>query len=100
MGRFSALARANASGPHGYQSTGLWAWRSRYGLVSRASQLVCFGAAWPSGPGPDQAGQANPIRAPIQAPARAELNSRRRMALPSARVRRPGADGPDRELAG
>jgi hypothetical protein len=25
MGLFSALARARASAPHGYQSTGLWA---------------------------------------------------------------------------
>src|SRR5262249_39714433 len=34
-------ARSNASGPQGYQSTGLcWCW-SRYGLVSRARRFVC-----------------------------------------------------------
>jgi hypothetical protein len=36
---------ANASGPQGYQSTGLWAWSSKYGLVSLASRLAgCFGS--------------------------------------------------------
>src|SRR5438270_9964280 len=37
---FSFLAFSNASGPHGYQSTGLWACWSRYGLDSFASRLV------------------------------------------------------------
>src|SRR5881296_1055283 len=39
MGLSSAFARANASSPHGYQSTGLCACCSRYGLVSRARRL-------------------------------------------------------------
>src|ERR1700737_955903 len=37
---FSFFALANASGPHGYQSTGLWACCNRYGLVSRARRLA------------------------------------------------------------
>src|SRR6476469_174389 len=37
---FSYLAFSNASGPHGYQSTGLWACWSRYGLDSLASRLA------------------------------------------------------------
>src|SRR5215471_16868271 len=40
---FSFFAFANASGPQGYQSTGLCACWSRYGLVSRASRFVFFG---------------------------------------------------------
>src|SRR5262245_16057397 len=41
---FSFLAFANASGPHGYQSTGLWACCRRYGLDSFASRFAgCFG---------------------------------------------------------
>src|SRR5688572_17842640 len=39
IGLFSARARANASSPHGYQSTGLCACCSRYGLVSRARRF-------------------------------------------------------------
>src|SRR5512147_453361 len=42
-GLSSARARAKASSPHGYQSTGLCACCSRYGLVSRARRLVNFG---------------------------------------------------------
>src|SRR5690242_2942735 len=34
IGRSSARARASASSPQAYQSTGLWACWSRYGLVS------------------------------------------------------------------
>src|SRR5947208_3240677 len=34
IGRFSARAFASASGPHGYQSTGLCACCRKYGLVS------------------------------------------------------------------
>jgi len=33
MGLSSALAFANASSPHGYQSTGLWACCNKYGEV-------------------------------------------------------------------
>src|SRR5436190_21400038 len=40
IGLSSARARANASSPHGYQSTGLSACGGRYGLVSPASRLV------------------------------------------------------------
>src|SRR5258705_11197921 len=40
MGLSSALARSIASGPHGYQSTGLCACCSRYGLVSVARRLA------------------------------------------------------------
>src|SRR5437588_6114829 len=36
----SALARANASSPHGYQSTGLSACWRRYGLVACASRFI------------------------------------------------------------
>src|SRR5207237_6729002 len=36
-------ARANASSPHGYQSTGLWACCSRYGLVSLARRFWLTG---------------------------------------------------------
>src|SRR5436190_15028984 len=43
IGLPSACARSKASGPHGYQSTGLWACCRRYGLVSRARRLVCIG---------------------------------------------------------
>src|SRR5215216_5598726 len=39
MSFFSLRARSNASGPHGYQSTGLYACWSRYGLVSSARRL-------------------------------------------------------------
>src|ERR1051326_8742109 len=39
-GLSSASARASASGPHGYQSTGLWACCNRYGLVSCASRFA------------------------------------------------------------
>src|SRR5215470_4540109 len=39
MGLSSARAFAKASSPHGYQSTGLCACCSRYGLVSRASRF-------------------------------------------------------------
>src|SRR6187551_1432027 len=40
MGRSSSRARASASGPHGYQSTGLWACCNRYGLVSSARRFT------------------------------------------------------------
>ena len=36
----SARARASASSPHGYQSTGLWACWRRYGLVSPARRFI------------------------------------------------------------
>src|SRR4051794_6732125 len=39
-GLFSARALANASSPHGYQSTGLCACWRRYGEVSSARRLV------------------------------------------------------------
>ncbi len=39
IGRSSVFARSSASGPHGYQSTGLCACWSRYGLVSSARRL-------------------------------------------------------------
>src|SRR5579871_1252683 len=44
MGFCSLLARSNASAPHGYQSTGLFACWRRYGLVSPLSRLaiLCF----------------------------------------------------------
>src|SRR5262245_8573554 len=45
MSLFSFFALANASGPQGYQSTGLCACRRRYGLVSLARRLVNFGWA-------------------------------------------------------
>src|SRR6478735_9225148 len=40
IGRSCSLAAASASGPHGYQSTGLWACWRRYGLVSPARRLA------------------------------------------------------------
>src|SRR5512140_287012 len=43
-GRSNALALENASSPHGYQSTGLWACRRRYGDDSaprRFTGLTC-----------------------------------------------------------
>src|SRR5690349_1150341 len=40
IGLFSRRARASASSPHGYQSTGLCACCSRYGLVSFARRLA------------------------------------------------------------
>src|SRR6266852_726416 len=40
IGRSSVRARASASSPHGYQSTGLSACCSRYGLVSQLRRLV------------------------------------------------------------
>src|SRR3954470_9639787 len=40
IGLFSALARASASCDQGYQSTGLFACCSRYGLVSPARRLA------------------------------------------------------------
>src|SRR6185503_14248903 len=43
MGLSSVFALASASSPHGYQSTGLCACCSRYGLVSFARRLVCLG---------------------------------------------------------
>src|SRR5262245_28394068 len=39
-GTSRSFAAANASSPHGYQSTGLWACGSRYGLVARARRLA------------------------------------------------------------
>jgi hypothetical protein len=39
IGRFSLRARPSASGPHGYQSTGLLACCNKYGLVSWAKRL-------------------------------------------------------------
>src|SRR5665213_4512266 len=39
IGLSSRLARSSASGPHGYQSTGLPACWSKYGLVSSAKRL-------------------------------------------------------------
>src|SRR5688572_10969646 len=45
IGLSSRAARSSASGPHGYQSTGLWACCSRYGLVSLARRLVWRGAS-------------------------------------------------------
>jgi hypothetical protein len=39
IGLLSSRALFNASSPHGYQSTGLWACCSRYGLVSRARRF-------------------------------------------------------------
>src|SRR4029453_930975 len=54
IGLSSARARANASSPHGYQSTGLWACWSRYGLVSLARRLVVTespDALWSAGEG-------------------------------------------------
>src|SRR4051794_8646776 len=54
IGLSSAWARANASAPHGYQSTGLSACWRRYRLVSCSSRLAMGcrlgGAAWSAGP--------------------------------------------------
>src|SRR5437764_350971 len=47
MGFDSARAFDNASSRHGYQSTGLWACWSRYGLVSPARRFVWRG--WSGG---------------------------------------------------
>src|SRR5947207_10186394 len=43
IGLFSRRARVNASSPHGYQSTGLWACCSKYGLVSLARRFWLMG---------------------------------------------------------
>ena len=43
IGRSRSVARASASGPHGNQSTGLWACWRRYGLVSPARRLGMSG---------------------------------------------------------
>src|SRR5205823_14452658 len=40
IGLSSSFAFWRASGPHGYQSTGLWACCSRYGLVSPARRFA------------------------------------------------------------
>src|SRR5512140_2480874 len=48
IGRFSRCAVANASAPHGYQSTGLCACCRRYGLLSWIRRLVCSGTCAPS----------------------------------------------------
>src|SRR5262245_10942325 len=50
MSLFSFLAFSTASGPQGYASVGLWACIRRYGLVSLASRLVCFGFSFLSPP--------------------------------------------------
>jgi hypothetical protein len=44
IGLFSCLALANASSPHGYQSTGLCACWSRYGLLESISLFAAAGA--------------------------------------------------------
>src|SRR3972149_2582042 len=44
VGRSSSRARASASGPQGYQSTGLWACWRRYGLVSPARRFSGIGS--------------------------------------------------------
>src|SRR5262249_29880323 len=68
MSFFSFLALANASGPHGYQSTGLWACCRRYGLVCWARRLVwCFGlplggSAWREANDDDATSAAKTIR--------------------------------------
>src|SRR5579885_3846980 len=41
IGLSSRLAFSKASGPQGYQSTGLWACCRRYGLFSWINRLVC-----------------------------------------------------------
>src|SRR5262245_19017076 len=57
----SFFALANASGPQGNQSTGLWACCNRYGLDSLASRFAgCFGF---SGGSAATAGRANAKRA-------------------------------------
>jgi len=48
-GRSLRRADSNASGPHGYQSTGLSACCCRYGLVSAASRLGMSGTLTPLG---------------------------------------------------
>src|SRR5882724_10389000 len=45
MGLSSVRERSRASGPHGYQSTGLCACWSRYGLVSSINLFVCCSLA-------------------------------------------------------
>src|SRR6266581_8961897 len=45
MGLSSVRERSRASGPHGYQSTGLCACWRRYGLVSSISLFVCCSLA-------------------------------------------------------
>src|SRR6266404_6854538 len=51
IGLPSERALAKASSPHGYQSTGLWACWSRYGLVSRARRLSLTALSWSAGEG-------------------------------------------------
>src|ERR1700727_2184178 len=50
MGLPSCWARASASGPHGYQSTGLCECWRRYGLVWAASRLIVRAARLSIGP--------------------------------------------------
>src|SRR3954469_11817121 len=58
IGRSSARARSNASGPHGYQSTGLCACCNRYGEVSWIRRLVC-GCDGAAGAASGEAGAGN-----------------------------------------
>src|SRR6516162_6973510 len=62
----SFLAFANASGPQGYQSTGLWACMSKYGLVSRARRLVgCSFSFLRSGASPGQNQRTGTLKTPL-----------------------------------
>ena len=86
----SAAARANASSPHGYQSTGLSACWRRYGLVSSreavhgAEATACARQTPRAGEGRDRAGRRR------RSGAGGELGLDRREARPGSRRSRPG----------
>src|SRR5262245_42468873 len=64
IGRSSARARASASSPQGYQSTGLRECCRRYGLVSPASRFSRFALM---NPFPFRPGRASPMARIIDA---------------------------------
>src|SRR5205823_13539216 len=63
MSFFSLRAFSNASGPQAYQSVGLWECISKYGLVSFASRLVCFGFPLAGSPAADSPAADSPAAA-------------------------------------
>src|SRR6478736_4863212 len=92
IGRSRRLARARASGPHGYHSTGLPACWRRYGLVSPASRLgisVTASAVWLRGRFLE--GNALEIRSALNETrqAKAPLGARIERAQDAARIERP-----------
>src|SRR5581483_3379622 len=87
---FSFLAFAKASGPHGYQSVGLWACMRRYGLVSLARRFVNLGLALLGAPAPlGSMAQKHVRHASTTMPARVGNKSARMSEAPVGKGKNP-----------